>query len=98
MSKSILIIDTPDNCMQCPMRTIGEFCDVRCCAKDNRTLQMNEGSKETPTWCPLRMVPDKREEKRPFGQGALESFNNIIDSTFSKGFNYCIDEIMNRGE
>ncbi len=79
MSKSILVIDTPENCEQC--RFSGSDGDV-CCLEDKLILEQEYFDKK-PDWCPLRGLPKKMvEETRWF------------DKEYAVGYNSCIDEIL----
>lgn len=63
MSKSILVIDTPECCCQC--RFSGADGDY-CCLKENMVSDSNAISEEEylnkkPDWCPLQELPEKRK-------------------------------------
>ena len=85
MSKAILVIDKPSNCIQCPCIRINSFYDV--CQLAKRTLPFNE--KEIPDWCPLRPMPEKKETICYQG----ESWSSVEKKTENVGWNACIDEI-----
>ena len=51
MSKSILVMDTPKNCYECPLNN-NHFCD----ATNNCTLKYVDCK---PRWCPLKEVPNR---------------------------------------
>lgn len=70
MSKSVLVIDTPENCYDCPFGT--EYCGnleyEGCCeladCLDYDVILMTEEhydceSKSRPEWCPLKPLPEK---------------------------------------
>ena len=82
MSKSFLIINTPNNCWECPcFMDAGWRCQVR--------LDINEEVHDgRPEWCPLKNVPAKKEY----------SFNDVLTNSsylrFADGFNKCIDEMI----
>lgn len=85
MSKSILVIDTPENCAKCPC-----FLEVAtdCCGVNGKDID-GHGK---PDWCPLRNLPEKCEIDTNLSE--IEYFRRI-------GFNACIDEISkgaNRNE
>ena len=91
MSKSVLVIDTPENCYDCPfgISYCGELeyeglCELAECLGCNEIL-MTEiyydcESKSKPDWCPLRELPSKKN----WG----EIFNGNV-----KGWNDCLREI-----
>lgn len=79
MSKSILVIDTPEFCAECPgCDDLGEVCR----AIDKPITDVN-GECEKPDWCPLVKLP---EEKPCKAMGKWLNFNC--------GYNTCIDEIL----
>jgi hypothetical protein len=82
MSKAILIMDMPSRCNVCPL--IDESYDY--CIPTDRDV--SEYAYETkPTWCPLKEVPQQREEK-------MSSDVGLRDCGFVDGWNACIDKIM----
>ena len=90
MSKSVLVIDTPENCLDC------QFCfeldeGVEACCSisddDKDTSLMKKIDCEygycqgKPDWCPLKELPNKKN----WG----EIFNGNV-----KGWNDCLKEII----
>lgn len=91
MSKSILVIDTPESCLGCNLEN-GHYC-----GKGGRYIGEEE-FETIPGWCPLHDLPEKKSPKK---------FCDVINgrkvwgfhmSGFNKGFNACIDEILEGGE
>ena len=88
MSKSILVIDTPERCCQCIFSgSDGDYC----CLKENMVSDSNMISEEEylnkkPDWCPLKDVPEKKSVPNGFMIG--EMYGEDI------GWNNCIDEIL----
>lgn len=71
MSKSILVIDTPECCMECPMCfqsgeiSIGKFeyrrlYSCRYAPGDVEDFYLPDILHNKPDWCPLREIPQKR--------------------------------------
>lgn len=71
MSKSALVIDTPENCYDCPfgISYCGELeyeglCELADCLDYDIVLMTEEHydceSKSRPDWCPLKPLPEKR--------------------------------------
>lgn len=96
MSKSVLVIDTPENCYDCPFGT--EYCgnlEYEGCCKladclDYDVILMTEEhydyeSKSRPEWCPLKPLP----EKMIIPRGA----RNTDGLEYASGYNTCINEI-----
>ena len=79
MSKSVLVIDTPENCGKC--KFISGFW---CRAMDGRRVPNND---VIPDWCPLKPLPEKKLHTAPVSNYELQK-NLLAD-----GWNNCIDEI-----
>lgn len=79
MSKSVLVIDTPENCGKCKF-----ISDFWCRAIHCRRVPKND---VIPGWCPLKPLPEKKEYIVPIDN--VESQKDII----AVGWNACIDEI-----
>lgn len=103
MSKSILVIDTPEGCVDCPCC----FADnvMIWCGKEQDTLcepgELPEGIETfKPDWCPLKELPQKKEEKqyltRKDSRGNIETYGESRNKE-NIGWNACIDEIL-KGE
>lgn len=79
MSKSVLIIDTPESCRSCYLR--GFTLNLQYCRgklKDIKDVSTK------PDWCPLMDLPEKYN-------GDYSA--NMSDASFVEGWNQCIDEI-----
>lgn len=79
MSKSVLVIDTPENCRSCYLR--GFTLNLQYCRgklKDIKDVSTK------PDWCPLMDLPEKDNGDYPA---------NTFDAGFVEGWNQCIDEI-----
>lgn len=79
MSKSVLVIDTPENCGKC--KFISTFW---CRATGDRRVPNND---VIPNWCPLKPLPEKKEYIVPINN--VESQKDII----AVGWNACLREI-----
>lgn len=77
MSKSVLVVDTPENCGKC--KFISGFW---CRATGGRRVPNND---VIPGWCPLKPLP----EKMTIPRGA----RNTDDLEYAAGYNTCINEI-----
>ena len=85
MSKSVLVIETPENCYDCP---IGQDCSnileasLFClgagkCVIDKETATI-------PNWCPLKPLPEEKEE---------EHWRSKLSLAWIRGWNTCISKI-----
>lgn len=98
MSKSVLVIDTPENCYDCPFGTeyCGDpeyegYCELAECLDSDMRLITEEHydyeSESRPDWCPLKPLPERKEYIVPIDN--VESQKDII----AVGWNDCIDAI-----
>lgn len=85
MSKSVLVIDTPENCISCSISrdcsNILETCTF--CPIAGKSVLDGE-AESIPDWCPLMDLPEKDNGDYPA---------NTFDAGFVEGWNQCIDEI-----
>lgn len=79
MSKSVLMMDTPEDCRSCYLR--GFTLNLQYCRgklKDIKDVSTK------PDWCPLMNLPEKDNGDYP---------SNTFDAGFVEDWNQCIDEI-----
>lgn len=94
MSKSILVIDTPEACLDCQFcREIQDGIEA-CCElfdepNDKELFRMIDVGycQEKPDWCPLRDLPGKANHP-----------NYCDNGRYDNGWNDCIDEILKGDE
>lgn len=82
MSKSVLVIDTPENCGKCKF-----ISDFWCRAIHCRRVPNND---VIPAWCPLKPLP----EKMIIPRGA----RNTDGLEYACGYNACINEITGKAK
>lgn len=82
MSKSFLIVDTPESCWQCDIEN-GHYCGIT-----NEYIDDDE-YEEIPDWCPLRKMMERMEENK---------YHNDYEKGFTEGFNSCLNRILKDGE
>ncbi len=80
MSKSVLVMDTPESCRSCYLR--GFTLNSQYCRWKPRNI---EDISIKPDWCPLKPLP----EKMTIPRGA----RNTDDLEYAAGYNTCINEI-----
>ena len=86
MSKSILILETPVSCRNCPLRYDPYGHLETCYIEDLYVYEhYEEGTK--PYWCPLRPLPPYKNLKP---DSSLES---QFLYQFNQGYNTCLQEI-----
>jgi hypothetical protein len=81
MSKSVLVIDTPENCRSCCLR--GFTLDSQYCKVEQKRIK---DTSIKPDWCPLKPLPEK------ITRVAITDHWNSIKA----GWNNCIDAITGR--
>ena len=88
MSKSVLVIDTPENCYYCPFGSAYcsgieyvAYCELADCLDYDAFLMTEEHydreSKSRPEWCPLMDLPEKDNGGYP---------SNTFDAGFAEGW------------
>lgn len=80
MSKSVLVIDTPENCCSCYL--CGFTLNLQYCRGKKKDIK---DTSTKPDWCPLKPLP----EKMIIPRGA----RNTDDLEYASGYNTCINEI-----
>lgn len=81
MSKSALVIDTPENCRSCYLR--GFTLNLQYCRGKLKDIK---DTSVKPDWCPLKPLPEKFDNEKDRKLGDFEPL-------FKIGWNDCIDEI-----
>lgn len=96
MGKSILVIDTPENCGRCPFCKGLNACKIMKFLNGDKITtiytvdkQIFDGTK--PDWCPFKDMPEK---KGSVG-GPLPQYDT--DMHYEIGWNDCLDHILNGG-
>lgn len=99
MSKSVLVMETPENCYVCPFGTAycsaleyEGLCELADCLDCDVILITEEHydceSKSRPDWCPLKPLPEK---------STIENDMTDYQCGMVDGRNQCIDEITGGG-
>ena len=83
MAKAVLVMDIPERCADCPLRS-SEKTSYLCCYLTLKNISSTDYYDKKPDWCPLRELPEKKE--RRIGEHG--------ERMFRAGFNACLNEIM----
>lgn len=85
MSKSILVIDTAENCNECVLHALTEndYDKEFYCVVNGKIVEEFACNRTKPDWCPLRDFPEKSNHPDYCDNGR-----------YDKGWNDCIDEIL----
>ena len=88
MNKAVLVMDMPESCLDCQFCIeLNEGIEAECSlvvdpCDDCSFREIDEDyCQGKPYWCPLKMIPEKIK------------FDSLINGTYEKGWNACIDEI-----
>ena len=78
--KSVLIIDTPEDCLACPCFSVigSEHCSVT----------MKEVGLHIPKWCPLKPMP----KKKPVSYHD-DLYGDVEKNYTNIGWNLCLEEL-----
>ena len=90
MSKSVLVIDTPEKCDSCDLCciTFYPFCKVN--ARDIIDLNI------VPDWCPLKPLPKKMKVTGLYNGEYFKAGGK--PPSYKIGWNKCIDEITGKAK
>ena len=110
MNKSILVIDTPDACCECPLQYKAELISL-----GNFTYKQHYGCRcipeniedycipdvfSKPDWCPLSHLPEKKDLKQYVEKEKQNiengdcSLDNVLAYHYAQGYNSCLDDIL----
>ena len=81
--KSILVIDTPKDCYDCPCSNEGCYL----CQISRRQLE-DDFQEKRPSWCPLKELPSNKEMK-----GDWENVVDVWVDGANYGYNKCLNDI-----
>lgn len=99
MSKSVLVIDTPENCLDCQLcyeldEGVEAYCSISDDDKDASIMKKIDCEygycQGKPDWCPLKPLP----EKMIIPRGA----RNTDGLEYACGYNACINEITGKAK
>lgn len=97
MSKSILIIDTPETCSEC--KFFLDLFDFPKCLVTNESKDYKfNGYKEKMDSCPLSLLPQKKSAYKYIQRGDAKSMLHLVHDIHDQGWNDCIDNILKAGE
>lgn len=86
MSKSILILDTPTSCRNCPLR-YDPYGHLETCYIEDLYVDEHYEKGTKPDWCPLVPLPTYKEII------IRDSFESLLSCQFNQGYNTCLQEI-----
>ena len=93
MSKSVLVIDTPENCLDCQFcyeldEGVEACCSIMDDDKDKSLMKEIDCEygycQGKPDWCPLKPLPEEKEER---------DWRSKLSLEWIRGWNTCISKI-----
>ena len=84
MAKAVLVMDMPERCADCPLRS-SEKTSYVCCYLTLKNISSTDYYDKKPDWCPLRELPEKANHPAYCDNGR-----------FDKGWNACLDMILEK--
>ena len=82
MSKSVLVIDTPDKCIRCPLLNGADECIVQ---DDDANFNASDSWDELIKGCPLKPLSEEDNE---------DYFPDEYESGYASGWNACLRKII----
>lgn len=80
MSKSVLVIDTPESCSECLFREMSH-----CIVAQEMVDKIN---------CPLSPLPSRKDLSHYMVRGDSKSMTHLIMSIHDAGYNQCLDDLQ----
>lgn len=96
MSKSVLIMDTPETCSDCRFcRELHEGIEACCEIVDDlvddslcRMIECEYGyCQSKPEWCPLKELPERRKYVEKFFNGDVKGWNDCLKTIIGENNN-----------
>lgn len=96
MSKSVLVMDTPETCLDCMLCfELDEGTKAFCLVMDDendknlcRDIQCDGGyCQSKPNWCPLKEVPERRKYGEEFFNGDVKGWNDCLKTILGENNN-----------
>ena len=94
MAKAVLIMDMPESCFGCNFLYCNADSGIDSCQAMEVSRIVNSDTYDKPDWCPLRELPEKKEEfELRECKGSVKGIWKV-SLIENKGFNACLDEIL----
>lgn len=99
MSKSVLVLDTPENCISCSIsRDCSDILETCTFCPITGKCVLDKEAETIPDWCPLKPLPEKMKVTGIYNYAYLEAGGK--PPSYKIGWNDCIDAIAggNKGK
>ncbi len=102
MNKSVLVIDTPERCVECPLLYRSEDIPLGNCTYQMtwdcrmKPINVEDGyitnpMYNKPDWCPLTPLP---EPKNLLSSNSKSAAEEILKYSYTQGYNACLDDLQ----
>ena len=92
MSKSVLVIDTPENCISCSIsRDCSDILGTCAFCPITGKCVFGKDAEMIPEWCPLKPLPEKMKVTGLYNGEYFKAGGK--PPSYKIGWNKCIDEI-----
>lgn len=81
--KGIIVMDIPENCRECKLRTASGYCSLT-----HRDIFLYGVKGEKANWCPIRPIP----KRKPL-TGDVSNYEKLGQELIRVGWNNCLDEM-----
>lgn len=81
MNKAILVVDMPESCRDCMIRSLADDCQAI-----GRYVQEYRQNKNKPDWCPLKPMPEKEYpffNMDEYEDGRIDGWNEFFDKIYT---------------
>ena len=96
MSKSVLVMDTPESCADCKIgRDMSGYMEVCIICPITNKVALNEEAEAVPDWCPLKLLPEKMKVTGLYNGEYFKTGGK--PPSYKIGWNACVDEITGGG-
>ena len=85
MRKSVLVIDTPEKCLDCNLCVLYMDGSISCYYYKKEICSNVGENNSRPEWCPLRELPEEDHEN---------NYPDEWEDGYTDGWNDCLREIM----
>ena len=88
MSKSVLVIDTPESCTECKIgHDMSGYMEVCIICQVANKVTLNDEAESIPDWRPLKPLPENKSTTAPVSNYEVQK------NLFAGGWNACLREI-----
>lgn len=83
-NKSILVIDTPETCLDCPLLNGADECIVQ---DDDANFNAGDSWDELIKGCPLKELPERQKYNKEYFNGNVKGWNDCLRTILGENNN-----------